>query len=155
MKDKKYLLAIPLVIWMLIIFLFSSQNAIKSESLSDSLVSTTIDIVVKVTNIKVNTQEKEKIVDNTRLFVRKTAHFTSYFILGILAYLIFSNVNLPTKKVIFYTILLCFIYACSDEAHQLFSSGRTARILDVLIDTCGSMCACFIAYHLKKDKLSV
>lgn len=54
MKDKKYLLAIPLVIWMVIIFLFSNQNATKSESLSDRLVSTTIDIVVKGFNIKIS-----------------------------------------------------------------------------------------------------
>lgn len=152
MKDKKYLLAIPLVIWMVIIFLFSNQNATKSESLSDRLVSTTIDIVVKGFNIKISGERKETIIDSTRFWVRKTAHFTSYFILGILAYLIFSNANLSTKKVIIYTLLLCFLYACSDEFHQLFSLGRTARFLDVLIDTSGSICACLIAYYLNKEK---
>lgn len=149
-QNKKFLLAILLIIWMLMIFHLSSQNAIKSESLSDHLVSTFIDI----TPVKVSNQKKEEIIDNTRLIVRKTAHFTSYFILGVLAYLIFSNFNIPPKRVIIYTLLLCFLYACSDEVHQLFSSGRTARILDVFIDTCGSICACFIAYYLKEYKLS-
>lgn len=36
-----------------------------------------------------------------------------------------------------FSILFCFIYACSDEIHQLFLSGRSARILDTFIDSIG------------------
>ena len=57
-QNKKFLLAILLIIWMLMIFHLSSQNAIKSESLSDHLVSTFIDI----TPVKVSNQKKEEII---------------------------------------------------------------------------------------------
>lgn len=32
---------------------------------------------------------------------------------------------------------LVMLYGCSDEFHQLFVAGRSSRITDVLIDTCG------------------
>lgn len=148
MNNKKYILIILLAIWMIIIFAFSNQNGKKSESLSDRVTSITIDVVVKITNTKISDDKREEIIDNTRLFVRKTAHFTSYFILGILAYLIFSNISV--KNTYFYTLLICFLYACTDEIHQIFLSGRTARVIDVFIDTCGSIAACLTVYLIKK-----
>ena len=45
--------------------------------------------------------------------------------------------NITDNKSIIYTIIFVFIYACSDEIHQLFVSGRSGEILDVLIDTTG------------------
>ena len=43
-----------------------------------------------------------------------------------------------------YTIIFVFIYACSDEIHQLFIRGRSGEILDVLIDTLGGFTSSFI-----------
>ena len=34
-------------------------------------------------------------------------------------------------------IALGMLYAMSDEIHQMFSAGRTAKVFDVGIDTCG------------------
>ena len=31
-------------------------------------------------------------------------------------------------------------YAASDEFHQLFVTGRSAQVRDVLIDSCGALC---------------
>lgn len=150
MKNRRYILLVLLVIWMTIIFMFSSQNGKKSESLSDRVTSTTIDIVAKITNSKISEKKKEEIIDNTRLIVRKSAHFASYFILGILIYLIFSSRGV--KHMYLYTVLICFLYACTDEVHQLFSYKRTARVLDVIIDTCGSITACLTIYFINRYK---
>jgi VanZ family protein len=38
-------------------------------------------------------------------------------------------------------ILLCFLYASSDEIHQLFVPGRSGSFIDILLDTFGSSCA--------------
>ena len=43
------------------------------------------------------------------------------------------------KKLILYSMLICFLYACTDEFHQLFVYGRSAEIKDVLIDSFGSL----------------
>ena len=36
-------------------------------------------------------------------------------------------------------MFICFLYACTDELHQLFIAGRSAEIKDVLIDSFGSL----------------
>lgn len=48
------------------------------------------------------------------------------------------------SKPVYYTILICFLYAAGDEIHQYFVPGRACRMLDILIDTSGSVFFCFI-----------
>ena len=36
------------------------------------------------------------------------------------------------------SLLVCVLYAISDELHQLFVSGRGAQVKDVLIDSAGA-----------------
>ena len=39
---------------------------------------------------------------------------------------------------IYLTILICFVYSCTDEFHQLFINGRTGQFSDCIIDTLGA-----------------
>lgn len=145
---KKYFLVILLVFWLLVIFLFSNQTASKSQSTSDKVASDIVGVVETVTKNEIKKDKKENIIENTRFLVRKTAHFTLYFILGIIVYLLFTSYGV--KKILFYSILFCFLYACSDEIHQLFLDGRTAKVLDICIDTCGSSLAIISIFYLQK-----
>ena len=154
---KKYFLVILLVFWLLVIFLFSNQTASKSQSTSDKVASDIVGVVETVTNNEIKKDKKENIIENTRFLVRKTAHFTLYFILGIIVYLLFTSYGV--KKILFYSILqkvllfslsATFLYACSDEIHQLFLDGRTAKVLDICIDTCGSSLAIISIFYLQK-----
>lgn len=148
MKLKRVIYTILLIIWMLVIFLFSNQTASKSQSASDKVASDIVDVVEVVTKNDIKESKKESIIENTRFIVRKTAHFTLYFILGIIVYLLLTSYNV--KKPILYSILFCLLYACSDEIHQLFSSGRTAKVMDVCIDTFGSSVAIIIFSTITK-----
>ena len=40
------------------------------------------------------------------------------------------------------------VYASSDEIHQIFVSGRSGNIKDVIIDTCGSYLGIFFTYTI-------
>ena len=150
MKIKKIILTSLLIIWMIVIFMFSNQNATKSESTSDKVSSTIIDTVEVVTKEEITEDKKETLIEDTRFVVRKTAHFTLYFILGLLAYLTLSSYSI--KKIVIFSILFCFLYACSDEIHQMFLYGRTGKILYVFIDIMGSVvgiCLCLLVGKLK------
>ena len=46
-------------------------------------------------------------------------------------------------------LIFCFIYACTDEFHQLFVMGRSCEMRDVLIDTLGSFVGILIYYKIK------
>ena len=146
----KIIFTILLIAWMIIIFLFSNQDATKSQSTSDKVASIIIDTATSITNQKITKQEKGKWIENTRFVIRKLAHLTLYFILGILAYFTFQSYSVSHPLI--YGICFCFLYACSDEIHQIFSSGRGPKILDVLIDTSGALLSNLILYCIYKLK---
>lgn len=56
------------------------------------------------------------------------------------------------KKYLIILSFLFFLYACTDEMHQLFVIGRTSSFIDVLIDTSGSFTGIMIIYILGKRR---
>lgn len=56
------------------------------------------------------------------------------------------------KHKVLISILVCMIYAITDETHQLFVSGRTEQVLDVLIDTIGSLTSILLIKFIKRKK---
>lgn len=133
---KRMVLTILLITLMMVIFLFSNQNATVSQGVSDKVTTNIIDTITSITNRSITNDEKQNLIKNTRTIIRKTAHFTLYFILGIISFMTIASYNF--KKPILYSIIFCLLYACGDEIHQLFLDGRTPKIIDVLIDTIGS-----------------
>lgn len=148
MKIKRIIYTILLIIWLVIIFMFSNQNARNSQSSSDKVASTIIDTVETVTNQEITEEKKSNLIEDTRFLIRKCAHFTLYFILGILIYLTLTNYSI--SKSVLYSIIFCFLYACSDEVHQMFLDGRTPKVMDILIDTIGGSISVGLCYFVEK-----
>jgi len=117
---------------MIIIFYFSHQPVNESSQLSEGISKP---IVEKLESI-IKTDIVEEKFD---YLIRKIAHFTEYMILGILMYIASSKNNIPRNKKVLWCILLCALYAITDEVHQAFVPGRAPRVFDVLIDTAGSI----------------
>lgn len=141
----KYIKLLLVIIWMIIIFMFSNQKADDSSKLSDGLILKTVRIIEKINHKKYSDEE---ILNKFVKPVRKLAHFTIYLILGILVYIFIDDLNL--KNIIIISLMICLIYSISDEIHQLFIEGRTGKITDVLIDTCGSFIGIVIVNKIKK-----
>lgn len=141
-----------LVLWMALIFSFSNQKDVDSSKVSDGFIDRTVVRIYKIFNENITKEKENEIIEKYTYPIRKLAHYTLYFILGILAFLVVKDYSI-NKKLIIYSLLICFLYACSDEFHQLFIIGRSARVLDVLIDTFGSSCSISIFYVFNK-KLS-
>ena len=81
--------------------------------------------------------------DAAHHFIRKAAHFTEYFVLGLLV----NHAQTDTK--ILKNDLLCIalwtlIVPCIDETLQLFTAGRAGSPLDVLLDMCGCLCGALL-----------
>ena len=132
---KKIILTILTILWMGLIFFFSSEDSVKSTKLSNSFTDKTIVSICKLFNKKC---DKDKVISKYGILVRKLAHFTEYFILGVLFLFTFREYGIKNPLV---PIIVCILYASSDEIHQLFVSGRGARFTDVLIDSFGSTIA--------------
>lgn len=130
---KKRINILLVITWMILIFIMSSFNSTESSNQSNFIVN----IIANIFNINN--------ISILSLIVRKLAHFTEYFILGLLVYnLIYSN-----QKKAYFAIIICVLYAISDEIHQLFVPGRSCQVLDVIIDSSGSLLGIILLYIYK------
>ena len=140
----KYLKLSLVIVWMIIIFMFSNQKADESTELSDGVILKVVRIVEKINH---KSYSDEEILNKFFVPVRKIAHFTIYLILGILVYLYIKEYGFNNTCLI--SIMICCMYACSDEIHQIFVDGRSGEVLDVIIDTIGSIIGIFITKLIK------
>lgn len=137
---KKIVKTTLFVLWMLLIFGFSNQNGVQSSGLSSRLL-TYIANFLQVKDI-------DSFINTYSFLIRKTAHFSEYFILFILAYECFKEYGIGNLLLI--SIIFCVGFACLDEFHQLFISGRSGQIKDVLIDSSGSLFSSLFWHKLVK-----
>jgi VanZ family protein len=79
-------------------------------------------------------------------YIRKSAHFTEYFILSLLV-LRGIRAGRPGTRFAWALVVIAIVacYASLDELHQRFVPGRTAAVGDVLIDTSGGITAQVVA----------
>lgn len=155
-QNKKLFHSILVIIWMLVIFNFSSQNGTKSTKTSDVVTSMVVNVTTSVANKDIPREEVKKKVEDSTFLVRKTAHFTEYLILGILVLQLLSDYTKINKRMLIVSLIICYLYAVSDEVHQIFIPDRTAKVLDTFIDGAGSLVGITIysIYQSKCRKMS-
>ncbi len=138
---KRYMSTIlPLILVllsMILIFGFSSQNGSDTNSLSLSVTNKIASLVFKNYNSQSN-ETRNYIIYSINIIVRKTAHFTMYYILGASLYLLSVSIKKSFKTCFKFSLGIPFLYAVSDEIHQIFTDGRTPKVTDVLIDETGA-----------------
>ena len=149
---RKVIKIILVLLWMVMIFLLSNEEAVKSSKKSDGLIIKSVELF---TGKSLSDQEKEKVLKYLVFPVRKCAHLSLYLILGILVISLLREYMVINTKLVLLSLLICFLYACSDEIHQLFVPGRSGEVRDVLIDTLGA-CLGVSFYYLvfRKKKMS-
>lgn len=142
---KRVIISIILVLlWMGFIYYMSSMNSDDSNNVSIGVIDSIVDTSTKDDND----------VDIMNTIIRKMAHASIYLVLGILVLNVFISINKNiTYKHVIFTIIICLIYAISDEIHQLYVIGRTGRILDVFIDSIGSIIGSIILFKIKNKSL--
>ena len=117
--------------WMIVIFLFShktGQQSSESSGLVEKLFSIFPFLPDQILGVELH------------FLIRKAAHFTEYFILYLLMFSVFIDYAV-LRRVLLYTLFGVFLYACTDEWHQLFVPGRVGSFKDVCIDTAGGTLA--------------
>ncbi len=89
-------------------------------------------------------------------FIRKGAHFGTYFLLGGLTSLGLAHYWPKLGQVAFTSWMLATFYAGTDELHQMFTGDRTPLIQDVILDSCGAllgvMFAILLLYRSQKTR---
>ena len=130
---KKLILIVLIIIWMIVVFLFSGQQGKDSGNTSSKFIK----VILKIFTKDVSEEKIQKL----QLPIRKLAHFTIYAIGGMLVILLLNQYNISVFQKILYSQIFMTLYAATDEFHQKFVPGRTACIKDVLIDSSGALLA--------------
>ena len=133
---KRLFKLLLVVIWMSVIFMFSHDSGEASSKKSDGLIITVVEFLAER---DLSDAEKEKGIDFCVVPVRKGAHIISYFILGVLMVSLLKEFRLVDKRTFIFAVIMCILYAISDEVHQYYVPGRSGDVVDVLIDTVGSI----------------
>ena len=172
---KKTISIVLIIIWMAVIFWFSSMPGDESNTKSKSTIKEVIETITQhgkaekieetISNeesvnevfannqIKNNTEinkvnqnqtmqnepKEEQLIEKLNKPLRKCMHASVYFVLSILIFNCLKTFKISGWKNVIIPIGIAFLYACTDEFHQLFIDGRTSQFTDVLIDTFGAM----------------
>lgn len=142
---------LPALFMMYIIFGFSGDTGEESSSLSGRVTEQVIMVLEQVApELVPDGQAKEEFAYNLQGVIRKLAHMAEYAILAF-TWLFALWVNgLKGKKQLLVTLLICFVYACTDEIHQLYVPGRSGKFTDVCIDMIGVGSVLFLAWVVQK-----
>lgn len=141
--NKRKLIKILYIVFLILYICFIFSNSLKSKE-SSSNDSASIHMLLNniLAGLKIPIVLSE-------YFVRKLAHFTEFFILGLS---FFGYIRITNKISINRCIQICFascLVAMTDETIQYFS-GRGSMLLDVWLDFSSSVFAIMLLYLLYK-----
>ena len=123
---------LPLIIWLLVIFIVSSIHVSKFHILP----------FVSITLIH---------IEELLSYRQAAFHAGEYFLLVILTYrLLRLKLNQPENFIYLLSFTTSIMYAISDEVHQYFVPGRFATLTDLIFDTSGIIIGLFCIYIYKK-----
>jgi VanZ family protein len=123
----------PLLLWVAFIF-FASTGNLSASNTSRIIRPLLIWLFPEIT---------EASLLHAHFLVRKTAHFTEYAVLALLAARAFLSSTHTSLRRRWWLFAFALVAACalSDEYHQSFVSTRTGTIYDSLLDMTGGACA--------------
>lgn len=148
-KIKSAVFCLLTLLWMTVIFMFSAKNADDSTEQSSFVTNILMNIFSNVYRNS-DLSDKMQIIESMSFTIRKAAHFSIYSVLGLLSFLSVYYLTKFSNKTPFISLLICFIYACSDEMHQLFVPGRSGQLRDVFIDFSGALLMTLIILAVRK-----
>ncbi len=139
---KRMLFLIMLAIAFYVIFNFSAQNGEVSGSLSKKVTELVVKVISKIKTMDINTQLHY--IERLHPIIRKLAHFGVYTVVGFSVMGFMCTFDMRNIFKVLTSFGIGVIYAISDEVHQYFIPGRSARVFDVCIDSLGVLTGIFI-----------
>ena len=162
-KNYRRVTGALLVVWMCVIFLFSSQPSDESSKVSGTVCERVVEDANRVLKLEMNQARVQSVAESIEYPVRKAAHMTEYAILGLLSFAFYRGILKKEKRQFLAALLTAAVYAATDEFHQYFIPGRSAEVMDVCIDTLGALIGLAILFftlkvvrkHCQKSKLTL
>lgn len=142
---KKWMqLWLPVLLWVGMIFYFSSQPYEKQDmrpTLAQYVDEHTVEKYFSWVDFRYVGHEVSiahlGVPGFLEFFLRKGSHFSVYFVLAILLHRALSHYSMRKGQAVMLALLLTAAYAGFDEVHQSFTKDRTPLWQDSVLDTVG------------------
>lgn len=127
------------------IFCFSAQRGADSQQTSDRI-TLQVAQVVRPGYEQLPQEARLSFLGAVSTLVRKSAHFLEYALLGfnLMGFARLKWLEWPARRAVLAAWLAATLYAGTDELHQLLVSERSAAVLDVGIDSAGSLAGALV-----------
>lgn len=135
--NKAKLSFLIMLLWTAAIFSFSMQPAYESSRLSIGFGYLLLELLPASLAESVSHLPGSQL-GFLHMLLRKAGHFSEYFVLGVLSSISFSKTDFRYRK--WLGLEFCVLIAAMDETIQLFVSGRSGQISDVMLDSIGALC---------------
>lgn len=130
MKKSRYFIWILPAAVAVMIFFFSAQPADESAQLSGGLAVRLTELLLRIRP----SLDSGEFLEQIETPIRKAAHITEYTVFYLTLLAAWRVSGLRERKSAGAAMLTVFLYACSDEFHQLYVAGRSGQFTDVLVD---------------------
>jgi VanZ family protein len=138
---------LPFLVWITLIFV-GSTDLMSAEHTSRFIVPFLrwLDPTISVETLM-----------QVHFYVRKAAHVCEYAVLAALLYRALVNTILRGRILwsAAIVLLVCGLYAMTDEFHQSFVPSRTASARDVAIDSAGALFGLLVIHKFRRDPVRV
>ena len=134
----RMLSALAVLLWMAVIYIFSAQTGAISGGTSGRILKLFIGVFYPNFD-SLSPDLQTSIMSIWHTVIRKGAHFSEYAVLAILCANAIRTYNFSKLWRAIIPVGVGFLYAASDEIHQLFVADRAGSPVDVCIDTAGAV----------------
>lgn len=128
---------IPALLLMYMIFSFSGQTGDVSSQLSFQVSCKIVEAGDYLFDANLEQWQIEEWANRIHFITRKLAHMAEYFALAVAVAFPLYVYGMHGILLMFTAGLICVGFACADEYHQSFVSGRSPALKDVAIDSIG------------------
>ncbi|WP_459501887.1 VanZ family protein [Bacillus sp. C1] len=160
--NRKWLVWIPVLLWMGIIFYSSAQPYQKQDLRPNIVQYVNVEFVkehfswVSIdygggTPVSIENKGVDGFIE---FFLRKGAHFMVFFMLGALTYYALQRSGYKRGRAFLFSLFFVAGYATFDEIHQCFTGDRTPMWQDSVLDTSGGLIGIIISnwfWHRKRS----
>lgn len=130
---------IILATFMLLIYNLSAETAAESSKTSGGFSKMLLSLIYPDFDI-LSAEKQLELISGISFFIRKTAHFTLYGMIGFwaqMSVISYRKISFLARNLIACAIALA--YAAFDEWHQTFVNGRSGELRDIFIDFLGAL----------------
>ena len=146
--NRRWVLWIITILWAVMIFAFSGQKAEQSNQTSTTVAKKIVAVAPELTfSTKAENNVARKVMG---AILRKAAHFFLFFAFAILIQSLLQTYPKLCKYAFLLSLVICVLYAGVDELHQMSVSGRSARWMDIAIDSVGAFLGLLNVFIVKK-----